>query len=295
MPEMPPGGEIDVVRAGARLKRKMLVALVLSSLVPVLVLAFVLLTVTLPGVVQLLVGVTIVVTLGGAWMVWDFGRIVARMGELLAGDGALSRPEQRQGGVDTLNASFKRMLATIEEQAAEINTFSTRLDSAYREMESTNARMKETAFKDDVTGLYNRRFLHLRLEEEIGRGRRFNHPLSLVVFELRGLQAVAETMGYDEYEDALRTFARVLGVPARSSPIVPARYDGSRFAALLVETPREGARGFVQQVRDAMATESALVRGMALSVGIASLPEDGPEAFAMIAKADAALRRSSSD
>ena len=55
--------------------------------------------------------------------------------------------------------SFNRLLVTTEQQAAEINTFATRLDAAYKEMESTNARLKETAFKDDMApSLYNRVF-----------------------------------------------------------------------------------------------------------------------------------------
>jgi hypothetical protein len=40
------------------------------------------------------------------------------------------------------------------------------------------ARLKEFAFKDSVTGLYNDRFFSIRLEEEVSRHRRFNHPVS---------------------------------------------------------------------------------------------------------------------
>ena len=66
--------------------------------------------------------------------------------------------ERRRDEVGTLMSSFNKMLLTIEQQAAEINTFATRLDAAYKELESTNARLKEFSFKDEVTGLYNRRF-----------------------------------------------------------------------------------------------------------------------------------------
>ena len=96
--------------------------------------------------------------------------------------------ERREDEVGTLMTSFNRMLETIEQQAAEINTFATRLDAAYKELESTNARLKETSFKDEVTGLYNRRFFSLRLEEELSRYRRFNHPVSVVLARPRRLQ-----------------------------------------------------------------------------------------------------------
>ncbi|HET6366714.1 MAG TPA: GGDEF domain-containing protein, partial [Pseudomonadales bacterium] len=63
--------------------------------------------------------------------------------------------------------SFSRILGKIEEQGNEINDFAQRLETAYKELEFNNARLKEFSFKDEVTGLYNRRFFSIRL------GRRF--------------------------------------------------------------------------------------------------------------------------
>src|SRR5438046_2087860 len=85
---------------------------------------------------------------------------------------AISGLGRRKDEVGTLMTSFNRMLETIEQQAGDINSFATRLDAAYKELESTNARLKETSFKDEVTGLYHRRFFSLRLEAELSRGRR---------------------------------------------------------------------------------------------------------------------------
>jgi diguanylate cyclase (GGDEF)-like protein len=280
---------IDVARAGQRLKSKMLVALVLSSVVPTLVLAFGLLVVVLPTLVQILVGLTIIGTLTGAWVLWDVGRIVARRGALMTSEKAISGFERRQDEIDILMTSYNKMLATIEQQAAEINTFATRLDAAYKDLESTNARLYETSFKDDVTGLYNRRFLLLRLEEEVGRWKRRSEPFSLVLFELSGVRAAADTMNYADYEAALDTFARMISDSSRGSVI--ARYDGSRFAALLVSTPREGALRFVQMVRDTVASRYPNGQELALKVGIAAPPDDGGDTFELMSAADAALRR----
>src|SRR5262245_21385750 len=181
-------GATDVARAGQRIRNKVLVALTLSSVVPILVLAFVVMVLVFPtigpgetvkfGGLQLLVLFTLVGKLAGAYVIWDLGRILARMGAVMASETAMSGFERRRDEVGTLMASFNKMLLTIEQQAAEINTFATRLDAAYKELESTNARLKETSFKDEVTGLYNRRFFSLRLEEELSRYRRFNHPVS---------------------------------------------------------------------------------------------------------------------
>ena len=256
---------IDVARAGQRLKRKVLVALVLSSGVPMLVLLVVVLPTLGTGISQMLIVLTIVGMLAGAWVIWDLGRI----GPLMASE--------------SVRSGFER---TIERQAAEINTYATRLDAAYKELESTHARWKETSFKDEVTGLYNRRFLLLRLEEEVGRWCRFSHPCSLVLLELEGLR-----MGYGAYDAALAAFARILMAPPRSTVSVIARYGGSRFAALLVETRRQGAFRFVQLVRNGVAAEYPPADEIGLRVGIASLPEDGADAEQLLSAADAVLRR----
>ena len=292
----------DVARAGQRIRNKVLVALTLSSVVPILVLAFVVMVLVFPtlgpgetvkfGGLQLLVLFTLVGMLAGAYVIWDLGRIIARMGSIMASETAISGFERRRDEVGTLMSSFNKMLLTIEQQAAEINTFATRLDAAYKELESTNARLKETSFKDDITRLYNRRFLFLRLEEEIGRWTRFRQPCSLVLLEPEGLRVVADTAGLAAYDEALVAFAQILVAPAGSIVNVMARYDGGRFAVLLVETHREAALRFVRMVRNAVASEYPHADEILLRVGVASIPEDGADASELMSAADSALRRS---
>src|ERR671919_747823 len=240
----------DVARAGQRIKSKVLVALVLSAVMPLLVLAFVVLVVVLPsltpgetmksGGLQLLLVFTLIGVVAGVWVIWDLGRIVARMGALMASENPMTGFERRQDDVGTLMSTFNRMRATIEQQAAEINTSAIRLDAAYKELESTAARLKETSFKDEVTGLYNRRFFSLRLEEELSRYRRFNHPVSVVLLDLDGFKAVND-----------------------------------EFAVLLVETSKAGARLYADRIREVVA-KFPFSHGKVItaSFGVASLPDD---------------------
>jgi diguanylate cyclase (GGDEF)-like protein len=276
--------ETDVARAGQRIKSKVLVALVLSSVVPILVLAFVVLVLLLPtlgpgealkfGVLQMLIVFTLIGMLAGAWIIWDLGRIVARMGALMASEGALSGFERRQDEVGTLMTSFNKMLLTIEQQAAEINTFATRLDAAYKELESTNARLKETSFKDEVTGLYNRRFFSLRLEEELSRYRRFNHPVSVVLLDLDGFKAVNDEFGHTIGDETLREIAQILMKHSRGINVV-SRYGGDEFAVLLVETSKAGARLYADRIREVV-SKYPFSHGKVVtaSFGVASLPDD---------------------
>jgi diguanylate cyclase (GGDEF)-like protein len=274
----------DVARAGARIKSKVLVAIVLASVIPILVLAFVVLVLILPtlgpgdtlkfGGLQLLLVFTLVGVLAGVWVIWDLGRIVARMGALMASESALSGFERRQDEVGTLMSTFNKMLTTIEQQAAEINTFATRLDAAYKELESTNARLKETSFKDEVTGLYNRRFFSLRLEEELSRYRRFNHPVSVVLLDLDGFKAVNDEFGHTVGDDTLREVAQILMKHSRGINVV-SRYGGDEFAVLLVETSKAGARLYADRIREVVA-KYPFSHGKVItaSFGVASLPDD---------------------
>jgi diguanylate cyclase (GGDEF)-like protein len=281
---MPGETDIDVARAGQRIKSKVLVALVLSSIVPILVLTFVVIGLVLPtlrpgetlkfGILQLLVVFTVLGMLAGAWVIWDLGRIVARMGALLGSDGPLSGFERRQDEVGTLMTSFNKMLVTIEQQATEINTFATRLDAAYKELETTNARLKETSFKDDVTGLYNRRFFSLRLEEELSRYRRFNHPVSVVLLDLDNFKAVNDDFGHMMGDETLREVSQILMKHSRGINVV-SRYGGDEFAVLLVETSKAGARLYADRIREVVAKYPfSHGRVITASFGVASLPDD---------------------
>ena len=277
-------GATDVARAGQRIRNKILVALTLSSVVPILVLAFVVIGMVLPtlgpgesikvGGLQLLVLFTLVGMLAGAYVIWDLGRIVARMGSIMASETAMSGLERRRDEVGTLVSSLNKMLSTIEQQAAEINTFATRLDAAYKELESTNARLKETSFKDEVTGLYNRRFFSLRLEEELSRYRRFNHPVSVVLLDLDGFKAVNDEFGHTVGDETLREVAQILMKHSRGINVV-SRYGGDEFAVLLVETSKAGARLYADRIREVVA-KHPFPHGKVVtaSFGVASLPDD---------------------
>ena len=199
-------------------------------------------------------------------------------------------PHVRADDVGGMMGAFSRMLSTIEQQANEISRFAQRLDAAYKELEFTNARLKEFSFKDEVTGLYNRRFFSIRLEEEVSRYRRFNHPVSVVLLDLDGFKAINDDMGHAAGDETLRDMAEILMRYSRGINVI-CRYGGDEFAVLLVETSKDGARLYADRIRHVLSTHPfAHVRRLTASFGIASLPEDvAPGADDLIRAADEAL------
>jgi diguanylate cyclase (GGDEF)-like protein len=285
MADMPGDGSPDLATAGRRLRVKVLLALSLASGVPILVLAYVVRGLVIPGsdpadptfdltILHAVLLVTVAGVLAGAYIIWDIGGTIARMAQLMASEQVMGGLVRRNNEVGTLMGSFNKMLTTIEHQAAEINSFATRLDAAYKELESTNARLKETSFKDEVTGLYNRRFFSLRLEEELSRYRRFNHPVSVVLLDLDGFKSVNDSLGHAVGDDTLRDMAQILMKHSRGINVV-SRYGGDEFAVLLVETSKAGARLYADRIREVVA-KYPFSHGKILtaSFGVASLPDD---------------------
>jgi diguanylate cyclase (GGDEF)-like protein len=278
------GASGDIASTGRLLKRKVLLALALSSFAPLLVLAWVVYRYVkpelLPADVTMFYGIhalllcTVLSMAGGAYIIWDLGRAFAKIAELLSREPKLAELGGRTDEVGTLMRSFSNMLGTVEQQAIDINTFAMRLDAAYRELEATNAKLKETSFKDEVTGLYNRRFFSLRLEEEISRFRRFNHPVSVVVLDLDGFKSVNDEFGHAVGDETLRDVGQILMKHSRGINVV-SRYGGDEFAVLLVETAKSGARLYADRIRQVVATfPYSHGKRVTASFGVASLPDD---------------------
>jgi diguanylate cyclase (GGDEF)-like protein len=284
MPTMPPRHDApDLALVGRRLKRKIQLGIALSGVVPLLVLAYVVHSYVLPGLrksdpthIFALEGLIIFTMLGmiaGAYVIWDLGRTVAAMADAMASQ-HFEGMGHRKDEVGKLMQSFGQMLQTIEQQASEINAFASKLDAAYKELESTNLRLKEYSFKDEVTGLYNRRFFSMRLDEELARYRRFNHPTSVVLLDLDGFKAVNDDLGHAVGDETLRDIAQILMKHSRGINVV-SRYGGDEFAILLVETSKAGARLYAERIRQVIGTfPFSHGKHITASLGVASVPDD---------------------
>jgi diguanylate cyclase (GGDEF)-like protein len=305
--------------AARRIKRKILIAIALTAFLPMLVVAYLVYAYALPLLdpeaqernlpwMLVMLGGTGLLMAAGSFMLWDLATSVVRHADSLdaprrpaptAGTSRLSpslettavqQYVQQSDEVDSLMHSFSRMLGTIEQQASDVNEYARRLDTAYKELESTSAQLKEFSFKDEVTGLYNRRFFSIRLEEEVSRYRRFNHPVSVVLLDLDGFKAVNDDLGHGAGDETLRAMAEILLKQSRGINVI-CRYGGDEFAVLLVETSKGGARLYADRIRYVLSTWTfAHGRRVTASFGIASLPEDvAPAADELIRAADEAL------
>ncbi len=150
------------------------------------------------------------------------------------------------------------------------------------------ATLRRTAVTDPLTGLGNREGFNRRLDEELLRARRYQHPLAVVMLDLDNFKRVNDRLGHQAGDEALVAVAGVLEREQRASDCA-FRWGGDEFVVLLPEVGPVDARRAGE--RFARRIEGVQVRGMTLatSVGIASYPDDGEDREALLRRADALM------
>jgi diguanylate cyclase (GGDEF)-like protein len=155
------------------------------------------------------------------------------------------------------------------------------------------ARAEALSVTDDLTQLYNSRYLNEVLRKETKRAMRSGWPLSLLFIDLDGFKAINDDHGHLLGSRALIEAADVIRASARETDIV-ARFGGDEFAILLPETGVEGAHSVARRLRDRLQRFSFLA-GLApssritASIGVATLPDVADTAEGLLQAADAAM------
>jgi two-component system cell cycle response regulator len=156
-------------------------------------------------------------------------------------------------------------------------------------------RAEALSVTDDLTSLYNSRFLAQVLRRETKRAARSARPLSLLFLDLDGFKSINDTHGHLFGSRALVEAAAVIRSSARETDMV-ARYGGDEFALVLPETGSEGAAAVGERVRERLeAHEFLQADGLRItltaSVGVATFPDVAATVEALIQAADLAMYR----
>jgi diguanylate cyclase (GGDEF)-like protein len=155
-------------------------------------------------------------------------------------------------------------------------------------------RTKELSARDDLTGLFNRRYFFEQLEKEIQRARRYRRVFSLLMMDLDDFKRYNDTHGHLRGDEVLREVARLLLGTTRRADVV-ARFGGEEFVVLLPEIDDQGAEVVAEKIRSAVelypfAGRSTQPGGaMTVTVGLATYPEDSDEGMGLLDAADRAL------
>jgi diguanylate cyclase (GGDEF)-like protein len=152
---------------------------------------------------------------------------------------------------------------------------------------------KQLTFTDDLTALYNARFMSLYLERELKRCRRTRSPLSLLFMDLDGFKAVNDTHGHLAGSRTLVEVGAVLEKTVRDADVL-IRYGGDEFVILFPETPLSGGLIIAERLRVVIGAtkflESQQIEArVSASIGLAAYPETADDVRGLIASADRAM------
>ena len=156
-----------------------------------------------------------------------------------------------------------------------------------------SAGTERLALTDDLTEIYNFRFVKSALRRETRRANRFRQELSILVIEVDGWGAYREARGHQAGHLLLKEMSTLLAQQVRSFDIL-GRYEDDSFVVVLPQTGADGAAEAAERMR-AVIEERAFANNEAGAVtatlGIASFPQDGNDADALLPVADRAVEQ----
>jgi diguanylate cyclase (GGDEF)-like protein len=200
----------------------------------------------------------------------------------------------RERVVGVMNIAFH---VPQEFEAAQLRVLKLLADQAALAIE--NARLHNLtmhqALTDPLTDLANRRAFDRRLQEEIRRSTRYQHPFTLMLIDVDGFKQINDTYGHPVGDRVLQALSRQMLAVSRDTDFL-ARIGGDEFAMFLPETEIEEARLVANKLGEAISSYSGeWVEGeqvtLSLSVGLAAYPQDAQDAETLISEADRDLYR----
>jgi len=275
----------EIAFAGQRVKQKVIFALTLASVIPLLILTYAFQApvrqilgpiglyteaFTMPA----LLAFTGLLMAGGGFVVWDVASAISRAAHLATATRVADLPTvpARKDEIGTLMTSFAKMLATIEQQTDEINQFPRRLDQLARQ-----------AFRDSLTSLPNRSLFMDRLAHALTRTERRGEQLAILFLDLDRFKVVNDSLGHGVGDQLLIGVSQRLASCLRPEDTI-ARLGGDEFAILIEDVKDDKApaavadrltgelqQPFTVEGREVVITVSI---GIAMSTAKRMTPED---------------------
>ncbi|HYM76641.1 MAG TPA: GGDEF domain-containing protein [Candidatus Dormibacteraeota bacterium] len=151
-------------------------------------------------------------------------------------------------------------------------------------------RVKQLAYLDGLTGIFNRRFFELRIMEEIERARRYGTGMAVIMADIDQFKRLNDEFGHLLGDEVLRQVSSIFHQQVRKIDVV-CRYGGEEFAVLLSQSNAQQALAVAEKLRRLVEAWQfpGVPRTITISAGVAAFPTHGKTRDEMIRAADSGL------
>jgi diguanylate cyclase (GGDEF)-like protein len=151
-------------------------------------------------------------------------------------------------------------------------------------------RVKQLAYLDGLTGIFNRRFFELRIMEEIERARRYGTGMAVIMADIDEFKRLNDEFGHVLGDEVLRQVSSLFHQQVRKVDVV-CRYGGEEFAILLTQVTPEQAITVAGKLRKMVEGWQfpGVPRTVTISAGAAAFPQHGTTRDGLVKAADSAL------
>jgi diguanylate cyclase (GGDEF)-like protein len=186
-----------------------------------------------------------------------------------------------------LNLSYEQLTVELKQAKEKAENFA-------QELKQANERLRDLAFKDGLTDLYNHRYFQDSIDHELSRALRYKKPFSLIMLDLDHFKKINDKYGHPMGDIVLKEVSKAIKNTLRDCDIA-ARYGGEEFAIVLPETELKGAAMVAERLRKVVeslkiAANDFCIR-TTISVGVTSylFASGKKEKSEIISEADNAL------
>ncbi len=148
--------------------------------------------------------------------------------------------------------------------------------------------LQNQAIFDELTNLYNRRFIFYFFNKELDRAKRHKHELTVILFDIDNFKKINDSMGHLVGDNVLRLFAKVLKDNIRNEDTL-GRIGGEEFLLILPETSIYNSTKLINRIRDILSEISDNKLFFTFSSGISGYPYHGEDAMTLLHLADKSL------
>jgi diguanylate cyclase (GGDEF)-like protein len=205
----------------------------------------------------------------------------------------LEMTERVRSGDFSARTGFGEGREELTQLGAAFDEMARELQNRDQQLQDVLERMRSQAITDELTGLFNRRYLWNMLEAELSRGRRKSAPIAVLLFDIDHFKKLNDQWGHEAGDIVLQSLAQVVRRVVRGTDIV-ARHGGEEFVVVMPEAGEEVALLRARQLRSRVAEMSLSHRGnplnsITISIGIAISADSSQSGDSLVREADSAM------